>query len=81
MKVGASATAAIEWASGDAADPDLHNPMVCIRSWLRVCDGIDMQAEAVSLAWSTRLAEIRHATQHGHDIWQIIMSSMSYLWF
>ena len=59
MNVDAPASAAIEWAFGDMAHPDLRNPMACIRAWLSVCDGIDMQTAAVAIAWSTRRAEIR----------------------
>lgn len=61
LEVGASATAAIERAFGAAAHPDIHNDTSCVRAWLRVCETIEMQSEAISLAWITRLAEIKPA--------------------
>ena len=75
---GSSRTLAIEWVCGSEAQPELRNPLLVMRAWLRFVDTADIPIASINKAWCKRYSDIktRTVTETTH-VWDSIASAMS----
>ena len=59
MGKGSSRTLAIEWTFGAAGQPDLNNPLMVIRAWLRFYDSGELSVAATRKAWRRCYANLQ----------------------
>ena len=75
---GSSRTLAIEWIYGPDGQPEVRNPQLVIRAWLRFYDEAEVPVAAPEKAWPLRYAEITGQIERGPShVWDAISSAMS----
>ena len=65
-----SRTLAIGWVHGSDGQPELRNPLLVMRAWLRFVDAADLPMASINEAWRKRYCDIqtRTVTETSH-VW------------
>ena len=53
---------AIEWIYGSEGQPELRNPLLVMRAWLRFVDTADLPIASINKAWHKRYSDIQTRT-------------------
>ena len=75
---GSSRTLAIEWIYVPEGQPEVGNPVLILRAWLRFYDEADVPIAALEKAWALRYVEITGQIDRGPThVWDAISSALS----